>query len=396
MQQKIRTIHVFFEEEELPLIDATPAPEPEHTRHKTFGLCCLLFLSLLCLGVPILATLLPQAHANTYDTTLTKTLTLGLSLHPTRSQIQISILSTIKETEQTTVTATGSMHQDATKATGLITFYNGLFTSQSVPAGTKLTGKDGVPVITSQEAIIPGATATTPPTYGTVSVTASSAIAGTIGNIATSDIDSACCGASILAQNLYAFSGGQDEKDLPVLTKTDISTGTQALITRANTASTNQAQEEIKPGYILLPLACLPTLSANHQPGDQAETAILTLKETCTPVIYFSVDIATVSQRFFNIPHGSHLVSFTALVLTSYTTATGGFLTIQAIAYLKQGRPTMQTYHFAGKLKRRSSWHSNKYLLQRLSQDSSKHRCSCSQIPLTWASIPWRYWKIKR
>lgn len=52
MQEKIRTIHVYFEEEymyeeeENPIIEADPAPlpAPEHTRYKVLGICCMLFL----------------------------------------------------------------------------------------------------------------------------------------------------------------------------------------------------------------------------------------------------------------------------------------------------------------------------------------------------------------
>jgi hypothetical protein len=208
-------------------------------------------------------------------------------------------------------------------------------------------GKDGIAVITSQAAIVPAATPTTPPTYGTVSVTATSAISGMFGNIAASDIDSACCGSSILAQNLYAFSGGQGARDVPVLTKTDISNGTQTLTTQVSTAINNQAQQETKPGYILLPLHCFPTLTANHQPGDQVRAAIITFKETCTTFAYFAVDIETTTKHFFTIPHGFHLVSFTALVLSSNTTTSGGTLNVQAIAYLKQDRPIV-TLHYAG------------------------------------------------
>jgi hypothetical protein len=99
----------------------------------------------------------------------------------------------------------------------------------------------------------------------------------------------------------------------------------------------------------MLPLHCEPTLTANHQPGDETEAAVITLKESCIPLAYFASDIPTVSQHFFSIPHGYHVVSFTALVLITTTTATGGTLTVHAIAYLKQDKPTIQPYRFSGK-----------------------------------------------
>jgi hypothetical protein len=357
-QEKIRTIHVYFEEEdEQPeeeelstIIDADPQSEPETKPYsKPLGMICGVFFCLLCIAVLILATMLPQIYPNTYDRTISRTLTLTFSQHPTTGQVQVYAFAQIKKTEQLTVSASGSLHQNATKATGLITFYNGLFTPQTVPLGITITGKDGVSVITGQQAVIPAATPTTPPTYGTVSVTAYSMIFGTLGNIVANDIDSACCGSSILAQNLYAFSGGQDAKNVPVLTKTDLSTGTQTLISQVNSAITSQEQAETKSGYILLPLDCSQTLTANHQPGNQAGAAILTLKETCTPVAYLAPDIATLAQRLFTLPQGYRLVSFTALVAQSHANAQGGTLTIRAVAYLKQNAPVVHLYHFAGK-----------------------------------------------
>jgi hypothetical protein len=358
--EKIRTIHVYFEEftpDEQPeaaklstTIEADPDPDrPEPTRYKMLGLCCGLFLCLLCVVIPVLATLLPQVYQDTYDTSISRTVTLTLSQHPATGQVQVYTLAQIKKSEQLTVTATGSLHQNATQATGLITFYNGLFTPQTVPAGATLKGKDGIAIVTSQSAVIPAATATTPPTYGTISVTAYSAISGELGNIAGSDIDQACCGSSILAQNLYAFSGGQNAKDIPVLTKTDLSMGTQTVTSQVSTAINDLAQGEIQPGYILLPLDCKTTLSANHSAGDHVGTAILTLTEVCTPLAYFAPDIAFAAQQRITIPKGYHLVSFSALVAQSNVTSAGGTLTVQAVAYLKQNTPIISPYHFAGK-----------------------------------------------
>jgi len=347
--EQVETIHVYMlREQDHLVVDAQPEPEHPTNQHPLLGYLCCGLLVLLCVLIPLTA-LLYAGSLSDYDTTLSRTITLTLSLHPTTSQIALYQLPPITRTQQATAKATGTRHQDATPATGLITFYNGSFTAQTVASGTRLTGKDGVTILTSQAAVIPPATPTTPPTYGTVSVTASSSIAGTVGNIPASDIDQACCGFSILAQNLYPFSGGQDERDIPVLTKTDITIGTQTLMSQVNGTVNDQAQQETKPGSILLPLQCSQTLKASQQPGDQASTAILTLTEICNPLAYVAGAIATVSQRLFLIPHGYHLVSFTVLVLDSHTTPTGGMLTVHAIAYLKQDTPIVHPYHFAGK-----------------------------------------------
>jgi hypothetical protein len=349
MQPKIRTIHVYFEEEEIPTIDADSNSEPEKTQFSLLGICCVVFLSLLCIGVPFLASLLPQLYPNTYDKAISQTVTLQLSQQPTAGQVQIFPFPQIKESEQVTVTASGSLHQNATQATGLITFYNGLFTSQTVPAGTTLTGKDGIAVVTSRSAIVPAATPTSPPTDGTVSVNAYSTVAGSLGDIAAQDINQVCCNGSILAQNLYAFSGGQDAKDIPVLSKSDVSTGSEQITSQVNSAINDQARGEIRAGYILLPLDCKTNLSANHNAGDHVASAIITLIETCIPLAYFAPNIAAKAQLHFQIPQGYHLVSFSAYVAQSNVTAKGGTLIVQAVAYLKQNTQVSKNYRFAGK-----------------------------------------------
>src|SRR5260370_33142677 len=68
--------------------------------------------------------------------------------------------------------ATGKQYVPATTATGTITFYNGAIYSQIIPLGTVLKGADGIKVVTDEQAVIPPAVQTTPPTYGQVSVAA--------------------------------------------------------------------------------------------------------------------------------------------------------------------------------------------------------------------------------
>lgn len=352
-QEKIRTIHVYLEETPIDEDDMTITDSdndrPQPTRHVALGVFCATWLCLLCMVIPILSTLFPHIDANTYDTSITKTVILTLSRHPEAGQIPLVALPVITVKKQATVAATGSVHQDASKATGLITFYNGAFATQTVPAGTSLTGKDGIMVVTEQTAVIPPATATTPPTYGIVSVTAISSIAGAGGNIPASDIVRACCGTSILAQNLYPFSGGHDARDIAVVTRSDISTGRQALASQMNEAANTQAQQEVKPGYITLPLHCTERFLASHQAGDEAASSLLTFTKTCTPLAYNAADIEMLAQQRIAIPRGLHLVSFSALVLQSHVTAQGGALRVEAIAYLKYNTPIVSTYHFAGK-----------------------------------------------
>src|SRR6266699_3737559 len=107
--------------------------------------------------------------------------------------------------QSTTAPATGKQHQDPTRAAGTITFYNGLLSSQTVAAGTIVTGNDGVQIITDQAARIP---AGNPPSYGQVTVSAHAVVAGPKGNVPAYDINTACCATSVVSKNTESFTGG--------------------------------------------------------------------------------------------------------------------------------------------------------------------------------------------
>jgi hypothetical protein len=337
----------YIDAEPAPGPDVGPKPEEPETKYPTLGACCILFLAALCIASIILSTLFPQAYSNVYNKTLTQQITLELSEHPSSTQLQLYDLPTIKDQEQVTVSASGSIHQAATKAIGLLTFYNGSFTAQTIPAGTVFTGKDGVQVVTESQAVVPAATPTTPPTPGTVSVTAESQVAGEVSNIAASDIDQEY-GSVVMAQNLYGFSGGQDTRDIQIVTQDDMKGGEKQLSDLVNGKVEAAANREEKPGEILLPLQCSKTFTANHNAGDQAMDATIRLVGICQPLAYYAPDIARVAQRLLSMPKGYHLISFSAFVMKSATN-TQRTVTVQAISYIKQDEPIIKTYRFAGK-----------------------------------------------
>src|SRR5713226_3566857 len=62
--------------------------------------------------------------------------------------LQGRVLPVLTLTQSQTTQATGKGHQDARAAAGILTFYNGLFTSEYVSIGTVFTGGDGVQVAT--------------------------------------------------------------------------------------------------------------------------------------------------------------------------------------------------------------------------------------------------------
>jgi hypothetical protein len=129
------------------------------------------------------------------------------------------LLPALTLSQNITVSATGNRHQAATRALGTITFYNGLFTSQTIAKGAIFTASNGVQIVTTQPAIIP---AGNPPSYGQVTVSAHAVIAGSQGNIRAYGINTACRGTSVLAKNTEAFTGGQSAREYTIVTEADI------------------------------------------------------------------------------------------------------------------------------------------------------------------------------
>src|SRR5260370_26310348 len=100
-----------------------------------------------------------------------------------------------------------------------------LAASQSVGMGRVLPGEAGISVATDQAISIPPAN---PPSLGEASVTAHAVSAGSSGNIQTGDINTTLA-TGLFAKNTAPFSGGQDKRDFPFLTKTEYESPTTPL-----------------------------------------------------------------------------------------------------------------------------------------------------------------------
>jgi hypothetical protein len=165
----------------------------------------------------------------------------------------------------------------------LITLYNGQFQRVFIAAGTILTGANGVQIVTDQDASIP---AGNPPSYGQVTVSAHALVFGTRGNIPAYDIDQACCDVSVLAKNTQAFKGGQDERDFLTVTQSDIDTTATTLNPTLIQSMQGALQGQLNNGEQLTALPCIPTVTADHQPGQEAREVKITVTETCSAVAY--------------------------------------------------------------------------------------------------------------
>jgi hypothetical protein len=340
------TVHIYIVREQaeatIPIVDADPLPDdgqeaapkgvlPYSARGSRWFCLSLLFLLPFLLG----------GSSTVVTTLLRQTLTLTLSLHPTATQVQLSPLPEVMKSAQITVPATGLLHQDEMKAEGLITFYNGLFVPQTVPAGTTLTGNDGITVVTQEQVTIPPATATTPPIYGVAVVSAVSTTPGTTGNIPAGEINQPCCGGSLLAHNLTAFTGGRNAQDVPVVQESDIQSAAMTLKAELYQAVNSQARSAQQPGEQLLPLTCTNTTSADRNAGDQVSKVTVTLSEQCIPLAYSLAEVqkAVVALLRPLVASADTITGVSVLVLAASTTdpqSGGGVLTIAVSAQIQR------------------------------------------------------------
>jgi Baseplate J-like protein len=242
-------------------------------------LCCLVFLA----GSYLLPLFTPTATVTIIPVEKTFTTTAIIQV-PGRALPPLTLM------QSTTAAATGKHHHSTRRAAGMITFYNGLLTSQTIPSGTIVTGNNGVQIITDQTAVIP---AGNPPIYGQVTVTAHAVLAGERGNISAYDINTVCCATSVVAKNTYAFTGGANAKDVLVVTKDDINNAVTTLFVTLGQSETAALQAQLRPGEALITPNCIPHVTSDHKPGDEAKEVTVTVSETCSGIAYVAHTLYT-------------------------------------------------------------------------------------------------------
>lgn len=206
-------------------------------------------------------------------------------------QIPGNVLSSVTMSQQQTAPTTGKGHQDATQAHGFITFYNAATFAQVIPAGTMLTGADGVQTVTDQDATIPPVNY---PTLGQATITAHSVITGAEGNIRAGDIYGPCCRLNVSAVN-GAFTGGQLARDYQTVLQQDINNAASSLKATLNQSILAALKTQVAANETLItPVSCQQNVTSDHQAGTEATQVHIVLNETCTGATYNTESL----QRF--------------------------------------------------------------------------------------------------
>src|SRR6266487_250188 len=203
---------------------------------------------------------------------------------PTKGQVRARLLSEESPAFTRMVPTSGHGHTRAQAAGGTLTFYNAAPYTQTVAAGTVLTGTDGVQLVTDQAALLPAANL---PAVGMATVPAQAVQVGPQGNIAPLDLNGLCCVAGVSVKNTDAFTGGQLARDYPVVAHQDVDT----VVTRESIPLTQEAQArlqaDVRPGeQLIAPAQCHPGVSTDHPVGSEASHVTITLTLTCQGEVY--------------------------------------------------------------------------------------------------------------
>jgi len=217
---------------------------------------------------------------------LTKTYTISAvtgTPDASQHQVQARVLSFTTKAQSKTVKATGQGHQDATWATGTLTF-SGATGTEDIPAGTTIAGGSGVTVsLLTDASISPG---------NTITIKAQAVNAGSGGNIGAYDIDgwydwSGNPNIAVYVQNTSAFTGGQDASDYTFVQQSDIDGASTPLVDQLTSAAQSAVQQQVHANeQFASPPECTPTIKANHNANDRATDVTVTATVTCKGEVY--------------------------------------------------------------------------------------------------------------
>ncbi|WP_069802947.1 baseplate J/gp47 family protein [Thermogemmatispora onikobensis] len=212
----------------------------------------------------------------------------GVSANAARHQIGARLLASSELRQSRQVPASGHGVTPATRAKGVLTFYNALPVPQRIPKGTILSDQRGVQVITDQTASLPAAT---PPVESSANVLAHALQPGSQGNLPAFAFHTvSCCSSGITVQNSLAFSGGADPQPYTYVQQSDIDQASTALQMSLIAAAQRDLQARAAANERFVGGAECPALtSADHQAGDRVSEVTVTVTVVCSGEVYDQV-----------------------------------------------------------------------------------------------------------
>jgi len=234
---------------------------------------CLLLTASVGGTIFVLPLLFPSATITI--TPDAKTLSETFSVAPTG----VMPLAAISLSLSQSVPTTGTGHQEASVASGDVTFYNAAPYAQTIPAGTLLTASSGVEAVTDAIAYIPAGNFAT---NGAQTVTAHTLSMGSSQNVPAYGFDSACCRDNVFVRNSEPFYGGMDARTYRAVAKRDVSVLVAEFTEKLLSQETVQFQNEAAPGEDTTTPLCSLLVRANHPVGSEAVSVTIAVQNTCT------------------------------------------------------------------------------------------------------------------
>jgi hypothetical protein len=279
------------EQEELSL-DTQPEPVLTGTRRRvkpSLILVPLVLLVILAAGAATYLFVLPLEATATVTITpqaqsLQKDVTFTIASNPKVGQVRGRQLEAISLTKTKTVPATGHASNPATRATGIITFYNADSQAHTIPIGVTFTAPDGATIVTDSAVTVQAAVL---PEVG-IAITAAHVIqAGSNGNIAAHTIYTRCCGSEfITATNTSAFTGGQDARSYSFIESSDIQNAATDLLASLTPQATAALQKQARTSEQLVTPLCSPRTQESAEPGAAAPDVTVSVTQSCKALAY--------------------------------------------------------------------------------------------------------------
>jgi serine/threonine protein kinase len=227
----------------------------------------------------------------------------GVEQNPDLAHLRVTMheYSTTESASQD-ATATGQTKTEGAHAQGILKFTNGAFVTQTVPAGTQLTSKSGIKVITDAEVIIPSANSDTRD-LGTVLVPAHAIDLGPEGNIPALDIDTTCCSQynSIYVKNEKPFTGGQDAASYTFVQQADVDKVAKPLAERLKGQGVQKLKGQLRAGEASVgEPQCTPKVASEQPIGDQGRTierTKVTVSQNCRVLAYNKQEVETLVRQ---------------------------------------------------------------------------------------------------
>jgi hypothetical protein len=307
------------QEDQPPEQEAEPIALAKKRVKPSYVLVPLVLLFILATGAASYMYLLPLTASATVTITpqarsLHRDVSFTIATNPKAGQVQGRELQSISLTKSITVPATGHAHEDATRAVGVITFYNADSQAYTIPAGVSFSVQ-GVTVVIDASVTVQAAI---PPSFGVAIAPAHTIQAGSIGNIAARVIYTRCCGSDfITATNITPFSGGQDARDYSFVQTSDIQNATTTLLSSLTPQATATLAKEARSGEQLVTPLCTPRTTSSQDAGAVAASITVSVTQNCSSVAYRTDSLNLVATS--TLARQSDLVNFQQVGSTQVT-----------------------------------------------------------------------------